>query len=97
MLRSYIMSDRDIFTREAIVVIWQCQEPEVFTDLLNEHSNSTTLAFFFCVASRVDLEVQVGRSPGSLEKIHPGVAPSVSWTVTQKCSMNPVSVSRSGW
>lgn len=51
------MSDCDIFTREAIVVIWQCQEPEVFTDLLNEHSNSTTLAFFFCVASRVDLEV----------------------------------------
>lgn len=40
------------------MVLGQCQEPRVFTVLLNEYFNSSTLAFF-CMAGRVDLEVQV--------------------------------------
>lgn len=70
--------------------------PEVFPVCFGEHFNSSALACF-CMASRVDLEVQVGHSPwlAVWKKVYPGVGPSgIMDSCVEMLKINPLNFSR---
>lgn len=70
--------------------------PEMFPVCFSDHFNSSALACF-CVASRVDLEVQVGTLTLAcyLEKVCPGVEPSgIMDSCVEMLRRNPLNFSR---